>query len=67
MIAIMIILFLALILIGVPIAWGTGLATLFYIQTSDSIPVMLLAHPLLQRKPLRVLINMHRQIRTCNA
>jgi len=43
MIAIMIVLFLALILLGVPIAWGTGLATILYIQTSESIPVMLLA------------------------
>jgi len=43
MIAIMIIVFLILILIGVPIAWGTGLATLLYIQANDNIPIMLLA------------------------
>ncbi|MCR5161313.1 MAG: TRAP transporter large permease [Lachnospiraceae bacterium] len=43
MITAMIIVFLVLILIGVPIAWGTGLATLLYIQSTDSIPIMLLA------------------------
>lgn len=43
MIAIMILVFLVLILIGVPIAWGTGLATLLYISSTDNIPIMLLA------------------------
>lgn len=43
MIAAMIVIFLVLILIGVPIAWGTGLATLFYIEAGGSIPLVLLA------------------------
>lgn len=43
MITTMIVVFLILILIGVPIAWGTGLATLLYIQNNANIPIMLLA------------------------
>ena len=43
MIAIMLILFIALLLLGVPIAWGTGLATVFYIQGMPNIPINLLA------------------------
>ena len=43
MISAMLILFLALILAGVPIAWGTGLATVFYIQGQGNLPIALLA------------------------
>lgn len=43
MITVMLVLFLVLILAGVPIAWGTGLATVVYIQGSGSIPINLLA------------------------
>ncbi len=43
MMAVMLILFLVLILIGVPIAWGTGLATVLFIETNNAIPISLLA------------------------
>ena len=43
MITAMLIIFIALILLGLPIAWGTGLATVFYIESQKSIPIMLLA------------------------
>ena len=43
MISAMLILFLALILAGVPIAWGTGLATVFFIQGQGNLPIALLA------------------------
>lgn len=43
MLVFMLVLFIILILIGVPIAWGTGFATLVYIESSSNIPLTLLA------------------------
>ena len=43
MISVMLVLFLALILAGVPIAWGTGLATVVFIQSQQNLPIALLA------------------------
>ncbi|MCI8416985.1 MAG: TRAP transporter large permease [Lachnospiraceae bacterium] len=43
MITLMLILFIVLILAGIPIAWGTGLATILYIEGSPTIPLTLLA------------------------
>ena len=42
MLAVMLILFILLILVGVPIAWGTGFATVVYMHFQD-IPIALLA------------------------
>ena len=43
MITLMLVLFIVLILAGIPIAWGTGLATILYIEGAPTIPLTLLA------------------------
>ena len=43
MVSTMLVIFLVLILAGIPIAWGTGLATVFYIQSQPNLPIALLA------------------------